>query len=72
VPRDPVLEKVGQPIGPVLYVAPPLHTLPPGFRLQPKKSTARDARGRQVDALLDELGIDESSASLVRLTHSPE
>jgi hypothetical protein len=32
-------------------------SLPPGFRLHAKPSTARDARGKSVDALLDRLGI---------------
>jgi hypothetical protein len=32
-------------------------SLPPGFTLHPKKSTARDARGRAIDKLLDSLGV---------------
>jgi hypothetical protein len=57
VPRDPVLEQQGQPLNQTLSVPPPLVTLSAGFSLHPKKSTARDARGKQVDKLLEKLGV---------------
>jgi hypothetical protein len=57
VPRDPVLEKQGQPLNPTLPVAPPAQTLTYPFALHPKKSTARDARGRSVDRLLEAVGV---------------
>jgi hypothetical protein len=40
-----------------LPVAAPPPSLPPGFTLHPPSSRSRDARGRQVDALLAKLGI---------------
>jgi hypothetical protein len=57
VPRDEVLEKQGQPINPTLPLAPAAQTLSSGFRLHPRKSTAQDARGKSIDALLEKLGI---------------
>jgi hypothetical protein len=54
VPKDPILEKQGEPINPT--VTPPAQTLPAGFSMFPKQSK-RDARGRAVDQLLDQLGV---------------